>query len=160
MPPQLLFPIDHLDLTRITIPMEEVRKFNMQRFEMEQIDGIIAMNMEESWIVGVKEVRSDEFWVRGHIPGRPLLPGVLMLESAAQLSTYLVMKKLGYSAAERFIGFAGIDKVRYRGAVVPGDRLILLSKNVEARNRVSVSRCQGLVKDRLIFECEVMGMLM
>lgn len=159
MPPQLLFPLDGFDLDKISIPVEEIHKINAQRFEMEQLDGIIAMNAAEGWSLGVKKVRQDEFWVRGHVPGRPIMPGVVMLECAAQLSSFLVMNRLGLTAGQAFMGFAGMNHVRFRGTVVPGDRLVLLCKNIEARARYSVSRCQGIVGDKVVFECEMMGMI-
>ena len=160
MPPQLLFPIDGIDLAKITIPIEEIRKVNAQRFEMEQLDGILAVDAAEGWAVGVKNIRHDEFWQRGHIPGRPIMPGVVLLECAAQLSSYLVMTRMGLTHGSVFMGFAGLDHVRFRGTVVPGDRLIILAKNIEARARVSRSRCQGLVGEKMVFECEVMGMML
>ena len=102
-----------------------------------------------------KDVRDDEFWVRGHIPGRPLLPGVLMIEAAAQMSSlyYKYVQK-----DPRFLGFGAVDGVKFRGQVVPGDRLLLLGKAVEIRSRRAVFDTQGVVGDKLVFEARITGM--
>jgi 3-hydroxyacyl-[acyl-carrier-protein] dehydratase len=155
MAPSLLVDLAKIDLDRIQIPIEQIREANPHRFEMEQLSGVIHFDPEAGEIVAVKDVKSDEFWVRGHIPGRPLLPGVLMIEAAAQMcSVYfkLVQKD------PRFLGFGGVDGVKFRGQVVPGDRLILLGKVVEIRNRRAVFDTQGVVGDRLVFEAQITGM--
>jgi 3-hydroxyacyl-[acyl-carrier-protein] dehydratase len=85
MPPEAIFDHTTLDLNKVVISQEEIRKSNPQRFEMEHLDGILMIDPENHIIVGFKDVRSDEFWVRGHMPGYPILPGVIMCESAAQL---------------------------------------------------------------------------
>ena len=84
---------------------------------MEQLDAVIWQH--EGSILGRKDVREDEFWVPGHIPGRPLLPGVVMLEAAAQLSSFHTATYVGW---EGFIGFGGLEDVKFRAAVKPGQR--------------------------------------
>ena len=77
---------------------------------------------------GYKDVTSDEFWVRGHMPGMPLMPGVIMCEAAAQLCSYHVHRhKL--MGPEAMLGFGGLDEVRFRGTVVPGDRLVIAARS-------------------------------
>jgi 3-hydroxyacyl-[acyl-carrier-protein] dehydratase len=88
MPPKLLVDLSGIDLTRVAIPIEKIRAVNPQRYEMEQLSGVITYRPELGYIIGFRDVRPDEFWVRGHIPGRPLFPGVLMIEAAAQLSSF------------------------------------------------------------------------
>ena len=88
MPPPLLVDLQGIDLGRLEITREGIRQMNPHRFEMEQLDGIIKFAPEQGYAIGLRNVTDQEFWVRGHIPGRPLMPGVLMLEAAAQLCTY------------------------------------------------------------------------
>ncbi|MHC4708633.1 MAG: 3-hydroxyacyl-ACP dehydratase FabZ family protein, partial [Planctomycetota bacterium] len=105
MPPPLLFDLSQIDLTRPPIfDKEAIGKMNPQRCEMEQLDGILWYDKKKFLVLGYKDVTEDEFWVRGHIPGRPLMPAVIMIEAAAQLSSFFVKQiyELG-----GFIGFAG-----------------------------------------------------
>ena len=84
MPQKFLYDLSRIDIERIEYPIEEIRKLNPHRYEFEQLTGVLLFRPEEKIIVGLRVVRSDEFWIRGHIPGRPIFPGVLMLEAAAQ----------------------------------------------------------------------------
>jgi len=155
MAPALLVDLAKLDLDRIVMPIEEIRRLIPHRYEMEQLTAVIHLDPEAGHIVAVKDVRDDEFWVRGHIPGRPLLPGVLMIEAAAQMCS-VYFKKV--SEDPRFLGFGGVDGVKFRGQVVPGDRLLLLGRAVEIRSRRAVFDTQGVVGDRLVFEARITGM--
>lgn len=88
MPPPAHFDLANLDLSRVVADQDAIRKVNLQRFEMEQLTAIVHIDRDNHVIVGYKDVRPDEFWVRGHMPNYPLLPGVLMCEAAAQLCSY------------------------------------------------------------------------
>lgn len=157
MPPPLLVDLSRINLAHVEYGIEAIRAINPQRHEMEQLDGVIAMNVEEKWIVGFKQIRRDEFWVRGHVPGRPLLPGVLMLEAAAQLCMFFTKQALGGDPM-RFIGFGGVVGAKFRGTVVPGDRLLLLGLAEEVGPRRAVFRTQGVVGERMVFEATIVGM--
>ncbi|MBI1849239.1 MAG: beta-hydroxyacyl-ACP dehydratase [Planctomycetes bacterium] len=147
--------LSKLDLEKVELDIEGIRRCIPQRYEMEQLDGIIRYDPVQEFIVGFRDVRNDEFWVRGHIPGRPLLPGVLMLEAAAQLaSTYigLTLKQPGL-----FIGFGAADRVKFRGTVAPGDRLLIAARCQAMRSRAAVFDVQGLVAGKVVFEARVTG---
>jgi 3-hydroxyacyl-[acyl-carrier-protein] dehydratase len=103
-----------------------------------------------------RDVHHGEFWVKGHIPGRPLFPGVLMIEAVAQLASFATMKVAGWE--DYFLGLGGVDKIKFRGTVVPDCRMILLAKLLEARSRRWRWSCQALVEDRLVFEGVITGM--
>lgn len=155
MPLQPLVNLGEVDLTKVEFAAPEIRKVNPQSYEMAQLDGIIKLDPDAGIIVGFKEVSAEEFWVRGHIPGRPLLPGVLMIEAAAQLCSFYYQK---VRQDERFLGFAGVDAVKFRSPVAPGDKLILVAKCVEMRSRRATFETQGFVQDKLVFEGRIIGM--
>jgi len=155
MPVKLLFELEGIDLDRIEYTIDDVRKMNPHRFEFEQVTAIVAFQPERKRVVGLRDVREDEFWVRGHIPGNPLFPGVLMLESAAQVCSFysgMVVK------AEGFLGLGGMDGVRFRGVVRPGEKLYILG----SERVLTPSRCQfdtqGVVNGKVVFEATILGL--
>ena len=83
-----------------------------------------------------------------------------MIEAAAQLASFLTMYHVGIQGdQDRFIGFVGAEAVKFRGQVVPGDRLVLLSKITKLRRNRCTCASQGLVKGSMAFEAEITGML-
>lgn len=160
MPPPLLFDLSQIDLeAKPLFDKEAVCKANPQRFEMQQLDGILWYDKEKSQILGYKDVTDKEFWVRGHIPGRPLMPGVIMIEAAAQLSSFF-LKEIFKEGG--FIGFAGIGYAKFRSVIEPGSRLHLLGQITKYKKREQSSHVttsvQGVVDNNLVFETSVSGM--
>jgi len=157
MPPPLLFDLSKIDLSaKPVFDKEEIGKFNLQRFEMCQLDGILWYDEEKLLVLGYKDVTSEEFWIRGHIPGRPMMPGVIMVESAAQLLSFFVKKACNLKG---FIGFAGIDSAKFRGVVKPGQRLHLLGHITRIKSRKYSAVIQGVVDGNMVFHTAVSGML-
>ena len=99
-----------LDLSNAAFSKEQVLGLNRQRYEFEQLDKLIELDVEEGFAIGLKRQSPEEFWVRGHIPGRPLMPGVLMIEMAAQVSSLIFHLKFD-PEGEKFFGFAGVNNV-------------------------------------------------
>ena len=155
MPPELHFDPAKLDLGRVLADKEAIRKQNPQRFDMEQLDAVVYEDPANHLIAGYKDVRADEFWVRGHMPGYPLLPGVLMCEAAAQLCSYYITTQ-GYARGD-FVGFSGLENVRFRGQVRPGDRLLLIGKVTKLHRRQTIFNVQGFVGSKLVFNGDVIG---
>jgi 3-hydroxyacyl-[acyl-carrier-protein] dehydratase len=158
MPPGVHFDLTRLDFGRVAADREAIRRVNPQRFEMEQLTAILFIDPTERLIAGYKDVTADEFWVRGHMPDYPLLPGVLMCEAAAQLCSY-------YSAANAihagdFIGFGGLENVRFRGVVRPGDRLVLVAKAIRLHRRQTIFNVQGFVGPAMVFHADIIGVPM
>ncbi len=154
MPPQLLYDISNIDLNKVLYDQDAVRAVNPQRGDMEHLNGVVHVNSDRGEIIGYKDVRHDEFWVPGHIPGRPLLPGVIMIEAAAQVAAFYTSKIVGWPG---FIGFGGAEAIRFRQPVTPGCRLYLLVLKTEQRHRRIVCKVQGLVNGALVFEASIIG---
>ena len=153
---ELIIDLSAIDFSRVTADLEEIRRHNPQRFEMEQLTAIVYEDAVNHVCVGYKEVMPEEFWVRGHMPGLPLMPGVLMLEAAAQMCSYYANKHDLLGAD--MVGFGGLEDVRFRDTVVPGDRLVLLSQLVKARRgRMLISRFQGVVRESIVVEGVLKG---
>jgi 3-hydroxyacyl-[acyl-carrier-protein] dehydratase len=154
MPAEPLVAPDRWNLGSVLLGPDEIRRTNAQRFEMEHLDAVTLLDPATMEIVGYKDVRGDEFWVRGHIPGRPLLPGVIMLEALAQLTSLYIGRTVPDIG---FIGFGGVDGVRFRSTVVPGRRLVLVGKGVTIRSRVAIFDTQGWVDGKLAVEARITG---
>jgi 3-hydroxyacyl-[acyl-carrier-protein] dehydratase len=157
MPPQLLFDISGLDLSRILWDQEEVRQCNPQRGAMEQLDGIIYADRDLGRILGFKDIRTDEFWVAGHIPGRPLYPGVMMIEAGAQIAGLYTRKFIGWKG---FIGFGGVDGCKFRTQVTPPARMYVLALKLWERHHRVCCAVQGVVNGTVCFEANIIGLEM
>jgi 3-hydroxyacyl-[acyl-carrier-protein] dehydratase len=156
MPPPLLFDLSGIDLNaKPVFDKKAISRVNPQSFEMQQLDGILWYDKEKFLVLGYKDVTENEFWVRGHIPGRPLMPGVIMIECAAQLLSFFVRRIYEVDA---FIGFAGIDSAKFRGTVSPGKRLYLLGHLTAFKSRKYTAVIQGLVDGVIVFDTQVSGM--
>ena len=153
---EFIVDLDKIDFNKVTADIHEIRKHNPQRFEMEQLTAIVFEDPEQVICVGYKDVGQDEFWVRGHMPGMPLMPGVVMLEAVAQVCCYCAHKyKL---LDEATVGFGGLEDVRFREPVLPGDRLIVMCKLLKLRKpHLLVCHFQGVVGRRLVVEGQLKG---
>ena len=156
MPPEAHFDPAALDLQRVLADREAIRAVNPQRFEMEQLNAIVLTDPDRQLIAGFKDVGADEFWVRGHMPGYPLMPGVLMCEASAQLCSYYIMSQ-GLLEPGYFLGFGGMEDVRFRAPVRPGDRLVLVGKQLKFNRRQLLCNVQGFVKDAMVFHGNILG---
>jgi 3-hydroxyacyl-[acyl-carrier-protein] dehydratase len=158
MPPPLILDPATLDLGRTVADLDAIRRVNRQRFEMEHLTAVVHFDREAQIIVGYKDVRPDEFWVKGHMPDYPLLPGVLICEAAAQLCSYFACT--AGVLPEGFLGFGGMDNVHFRRPVVPGDRLVLVARAVSLNRRRSVFALQGFVSNVMVFDGDIIGIQM
>lgn len=143
------------DQNSVLVDREGIANVNPHRHELALLDGILYST--EEFAVGFKDVEEDMFWVRGHFPNRPLMPGVLICECAAQLSSYFAMTT-GMVDEGYVIGLGGLDSVKFRGPVVPGDRLILMLKRGKVRkNAMFTAEFQAFVKEALVAEGVIRG---
>ncbi len=144
------------DLANVIADIHEIRRWNKQRFEMEQLTAIVHEDQVRALCVGYKDVTREEFWVRGHFPQMPLMPGVMMCEAAAQLSSYYTQKHNLLDAA--VVGFGGMEEVRFREPVVPGDRLVIAVERVRVRPKAMiVCRFQGVVRESIVVDGIIKG---
>lgn len=162
MPPQALFDVSKMDFDRPLYDLMAIRSVNPQRHEMEQLTAVVhvdeagADGFKGKGAVGYKDVTDREFWVQGHMPGFPLMPGVILCEAAAQLAGFYA-RKFDILGGD-YLGFGGMDEVRFRAPVFPGCRLILMARLVDLRpKRRAEFAFQGFVKDRMVFSGSMIG---
>ena len=152
---ELILDPSEYDLNHVIGDIEEIRRYNHQRFEMEQLTAICYDDPERKICVGYKDLGPNEFWVRGHMPGTPLMPGVIMCEAAAQMASYYTQKhKLMKTTV---VGFGGLKDVRFRGVVRPGDRFVVVARLLKVRSMMVSCEFQCLVRDSLVCEGVLMG---
>jgi 3-hydroxyacyl-[acyl-carrier-protein] dehydratase len=159
--PNLLFDLSAIDLDRVIFDASAIEQVNPQRGDMRHLDGICWVQPPPETGpglagVGFKDTRPDEFWVPGHIPGRPLLPGVLMIEAAAQLAAFMIKQ---FRDEQGFLGFVGCDAVKFRGQVEPGQRLHIIGQETRYRaGRQFTCQTQGVCEGQVVFEGIIRGM--
>jgi 3-hydroxyacyl-[acyl-carrier-protein] dehydratase len=152
----LILEFSEYDVNHVIADIEEIRRYNLQRFEMEQLTAIVYADPQRMICAGYKDVTHEEFWVRGHMPQAPIMPGVMMCEAAAQLSSYFVQKYDLLGA--KVVGFGGLEEVRFRDPVIPGDRLVLVVQSLKIRRgALIVCRFQGFVRQSLVVEGKIKG---
>jgi 3-hydroxyacyl-[acyl-carrier-protein] dehydratase len=111
-----------LQTAKSTFTVEEIQKLLPHRYPFSLVDRIIEY-VPGKRAVGLKNVTFNEPHFQGHFPGQPIMPGVLIVEAMAQVGG-VALSELLESEGGLFL-FAGIDKVRFRRQVVPGDRLVM-----------------------------------
>jgi len=157
MPPPLLIDLSNVDLESACLSKTDIYRRLPHRFEFQLLDGICTADHPGGGGIAFADIRSDDWWVRGHVEGRPLLPGVLMLEMAGQTAAALAAFG-GHQDA--FIAFGGVDRCKFRDSVVPPARLHILCVLVENRARRIIAQTQGVVDGRVVFEARITGMAM
>lgn len=151
----LIIDLSTLDLDHPIAGLDEIRRYNLQRYEMEQLTAIVYSDPEKNITVGYKDTSNDDFWVRGHMPQYALMPGVVMCEAAAQLASFHTQKYdlLGTTC----VGFGGLE-ASFRGAVVPGDRLVIALEMTRCRRgAMVVCRFQGFVGSNMVVDGIIKG---
>jgi 3-hydroxyacyl-[acyl-carrier-protein] dehydratase len=144
------------DFDRPLAGIEELRAANPHRFEFEMLTGVVHLDPAKQLIVGFKDMKETDFWTRGHMPGFPLFPGVLMCEAAAQMcGYYYVTQKVGDAGS--LLGLAGIDEARFIRQVRPGERLVMVGTGVKVRRRLTRFRIVGQVGNEKAFEAVITG---
>lgn len=156
MPAPPLYDYTKFDFDKPLFTIDDIRRVNPQRNEMEQLTGVVYIDREKHGVAGYKDVTEHEFWTQGHMPGYPIMPGVVLCECAAQLAGFYARK---YNVlAGDFLGFGGMDDVRFRYPVLPPCRLILLVQLTSMRSgRRAEFAFQGFVKDRMVFSGTMIG---
>ncbi|MDF1810268.1 MAG: hypothetical protein P1U42_11295 [Phycisphaerales bacterium] len=147
--------LSQIDLSGTLADRDEMFKLIPHRNEMALLDRIVWAGDSALTGVAAMKIRGDEFWVNGHFPGNPMLPGVLMVEAGAQLSCYLFNR---LQTNPKVAAFLRIENAAFRRSVTVGDELYLLCDVVKSSARRFVSEIQGVVDGQVCFESRISGM--
>ena len=141
----------------VTLPINAVvlRDYLPHRYPFMLLDRVTAVKPNE-WITGLKNITINEPFFNGHFPEEPIMPGVLMIEAMAQVAGVLGFISKNVKPRDGYIYlFAGVDKVRFKRQVIPGDQLILRAEKTMERHSIYKFSCTACVGDELAASAEI-----
>lgn len=133
--------------------IDQIQNLLPHRYPFLLVDRIQEINEKE--ITGIKNVTMNEEFFQGHYPGHPIMPGVLIVESMAQVGGFLMMNDLE-NPEDKLPFFAGIDKARFRRPVVPGDQLKIVAEMLKSRGSIAKISAKAYVEEEIAAEAELM----
>ena len=145
--------------SHVTIDINRILEMIPHRYPFLLVDRVEDVISGES-AVGVKNVTMNEPFFQGHFPGRPVMPGVLIVEAMAQTAAILVVDSLGKDAEGKLVYFMTIENARFRRPVEPGDQLRLKCTKVRQRSNVWKFSGVATVGDTVVAEATYSAMIM
>ncbi|MCB9881238.1 MAG: beta-hydroxyacyl-ACP dehydratase [Planctomycetes bacterium] len=153
-----LLDLSTIDLEADVLAQESLRAYLPQTREFELVDAICHLDRAEGIIVARKQWGAEPWWSFGHLPGRPLMPGVLMCEGGAQAASVLLLETQDLPKGT-FIGLGGLDKVRFRGQVVPPGTIYYVSRvGLVGGTRLSKFPVQAIYEGKVVMDMTLLGM--
>jgi len=131
---------------------EAIHKILPHRYPFLLVDKIIKL--EDKYAVGIKNVSINEHFFQGHFPGRPVMPGVLIVEALAQVAGVLMLSKKENQGKMAY--FMSVDKVKFRKAILPGDQLRLEVEVIKVKTKTGQVHTKALVEDKIVAEADLM----
>ena len=138
--------------------IQEILKILPHAYPFLLVDRIVEIEPGKR-IVGIKNVTYNEPFFPGHFPGRPIMPGVLIIEAMAQTAGVLVFRSMPEADLKKPVYFLGIDNVRFRKVVIPGDQLRFELEITKHRQAIWGFKGKALVEGKLVTEAELLAML-
>jgi len=145
------------DTNKTEFNTEEILEILPQRYPFVMIDRIINFTPSEK-CTAIKNVSVNEPYFQGHFPGRPIMPGVMILESMAQAGSFLVLYDLEDPLAKGMF-FSGVEKSKFRKPIVPGDQIVLKMKLLKFRLGTVKIQGEAYVDNKLVAEAILLASL-
>lgn len=141
----------------VILDAREIQRLLPHRYPFLLVDRIIELE-PRTRIVGIKQVTMNEPFFQGHFPGAPVMPGVLIVESLAQVGAILALREIE-DREHKLVLFSGIDSARFRAPVVPGDTLRLEVTAIRVGSRVQRMRGSASVDGRTVADADIMSVI-
>jgi 3-hydroxyacyl-[acyl-carrier-protein] dehydratase len=139
-----------------TMDVEEIKRILPHRYPFLLVDRILSLEIGAR-IVGLKNVTANEPFFAGHFPQNPIMPGVLIIEALAQVGGILALLSTPEHLGNPDIFLMGLDKVRFRKPVVPGDQLIMELETIRGGKKFFKLAGKAFVNQTLVAEAELMA---
>jgi 3-hydroxyacyl-[acyl-carrier-protein] dehydratase len=139
-----------------TIEINRIMQLLPHRYPILLVDRVTELELGKH-IVAYKNVTINEPFFQGHFPAQPIMPGVLILEGMAQAGGLLAYLTIEEMIGEKLIYFAGIDGVRFRQPVIPGDKLVFDLTILKHKGKIWKMEAKALVDDKVVAEAQLMA---
>jgi 3-hydroxyacyl-[acyl-carrier-protein] dehydratase len=139
-----------------TLSIDEIQRLLPHRYPFLLVDRIISLELGKR-IVGIKNISVNEPFFQGHFPGRPIMPGVLIAEAMAQVGGILALLSVPETQGNSSLFLLGLDKMRFRQPVVPGDQLRIEVESLRGGKKFWKMKAQAFVDQTLVAEGELMA---
>lgn len=139
-----------------SLDIKEILELLPHRYPFVMVDRILDYE-ESKYITGIKNVTINEPFFAGHFPGEPVMPGVMILEGMAQMGALLAYKSMAETISDKLVYFAGIDKVRFRKMVRPGDQIVFRIECIRMKAKLSKMTGKAYVDDQIAAEAELLA---
>ena len=144
--------------SQVTLDIDEILKMIPHRYPMLMIDRLEEIVIDHS-AVGIKNVTANEPYFQGHFPGKPIMPGVLIIEAMAQTAATLVVHTIGNDVQGSLVYFMSVENARFRKLVVPGDTLKVHVERIHKRGSVWKFRGEAKVNGTICAEATYTAMI-
>ena len=141
---------------QLAIDIKGILEILPHRYPFVMVDRILDYE-EGKTITGIKNVTINEPFFQGHFPGEPVMPGVLIMEGMAQVGAILAYMSIPGALGNKLVYFTGMDGVRFRQVVRPGDQIVFKLEILRLKSRLSKMRGEAYVDDKLVAEANLMA---
>ncbi|MCS7278925.1 MAG: 3-hydroxyacyl-ACP dehydratase FabZ [Thermodesulfobacteriaceae bacterium] len=138
------------------IKIEEILELLPHRYPFLMVDRVLEVNLEEEYVIAIKNITINEPFFQGHFPGRPIMPGVLILEAMAQTAA-VGLSMVFPQHKNKFFVLAGLDRVKFRHPVYPGDILVIEAKGFKMKGHIIRTSAVAKVEDKIVAEAEILA---
>lgn len=142
----------NVEKTAQQLNVEQIQEILPHRYPFLLVDKVIELVPGQK-AVGIKNVTMNEYYLQGHFPGKPVMPGVLQVEALAQTGAIAVLSLEEYKG--KIVYFGGIDKLRFKQKVVPGDVLRLEVELIKRRGPIGIAKAVATVDGKIAVQGEI-----